>query len=564
MKRNHAAAARRLGGAASALLVALLVLSGCNQVYRGFARFQLVNHTPYNITFYAVARTKGLVENAENRLSAPLAPNSAADADVALPGKFWLRAVADVNGTPVEKIEGPVEILDGNVAWSWHMADGQIQAGTGPEDVYAATNLPAVVIDTNGGEIVDDPKILSAMHVAYDPEGGLNKPLGSPTDYVGPAGIELRGNSSQTFPEKSFGVETWDEASEGTDVELLGFPEEEDWVFYAPWMDRSLVRNVLGYSLWGQLGNYSPRTRYVDLYLNTTDEENPARAYQGVYVLTEKVKRDKNRVNIKKLDPEDIGEDKISGGYILEMKAPDQLDLGAKSIDIAGDFVLAIEEPSPEDIPAEQEAWITDYIADFEAALFGPDFANPETGYAAYIDVNNFVDFILFQDFLKNRDAFRSSMWFYKDRDKKLKLGPVWDLDIAFGYFSFNGFQNPEGWFLQSAKKDLPHSPWTDQLFKDPAFVAKYIARWKELRGTTYKLDNIYGVIDGAVDELATANVRNFVRWDTLGKTLLPDIRFLMFLGPHPKSWQGEIKYLKDWIGDRAAWMDAHIDELAE
>jgi hypothetical protein len=56
-------------------------------------------------------------------------------------------------------------------------------------------------------------------------------------------------------------------------------------------------------------------------------------------------------VNIKKLDPEDIEEDKISGGYILEMKGPDQLDLGAKSIDIAGDFVLAIEEPAPEDIP---------------------------------------------------------------------------------------------------------------------------------------------------------------------------------------------------------------------
>jgi len=541
-------------------VVSLLV--GCNQVHVGFARFQLINHTSHNLTYYGVAHTRAGVMRAENRLAGPLTPDSAADAEVHGPGSYWLRAVADVGGEEVERIVGPVKIFDGNRAWAWYESGDAIRDGLEPRDLYAVTDLPSVVINTNGAAIVDDPKIVSALHFADAPPGGLNWPGGEPADYVGAGGIEIRGNSSQTFPKKSFGFETWDEDGEGIDVALMGFPAEEDWVLYGPWMDRSLVRNTVAYGLWGELGYYAPRTRFVEVYLNTTNAAVVEETYQGVYVLTEKVKRDKNRVDIKKLDPEDLEESKISGGYILEMQAPDQLDPGGVSIDIAGEFILAVEEPKPEDIPREQLDWITKYINDFEAALFGADFANPETGYAAFIDVPSWIDYILFQDLTKNRDAFRSSVWFHKDRGGKLKLGPVWDLDIGFGYFSFNDFQRPEGWFLQGPKRDLAHSPWTDRLFQDPAFVERYIARWKELREAQFSTENLHGLIDGAAGELKTAHVRNFVRWESLGRTLLPDIRFLMFLGPHPHSWQGEVKYLRDWVAKRAAWMDANIDGL--
>lgn len=546
---------------ALALGLALLPL-GCNQIHVGFARFQLVNHTPHPITYFAVAHTEAGVKKAENLLAQPLLPNSAHDANVRGPGRYWLRAIANVDGELVERIEGPVGIFDGNKAWSWHQEGDTIRAGMGAGDIYAVSDLPVVVVNTNGAEVVDDPKVRATLHVADDPNSSLNWPLGEPSTYDGFAGIELRGNSSQTFDKKSFGLETWDEEDEGIDVELLGYPEEEDWVLYGPWMDRSLMRNTVGYGLWGDLGYYAPRTQYVELYLNTDNNPVVEETYHGVYVFTEKIKRDKNRVDIKKLDPEDIEEPKISGGYILEMLAPDQLDQGAVSFPVEGEFVLAIEEPSPEDIPQEQRDWITNYIGDFEAALFGDQFTDPEVGYAAYIDVANTIDYILFQDLLKNRDAFRSSVWMYKDRDQKLRFGPAWDLNIAFGYFSFQGFQSPEGWFLQGPKNDLPHSPWTDRLFQDPAFVERYIARWKQLRNGAFATDAIVAHLQDASADLKTAHVRNFVRWETLGKTLLPSIEFLMFLGPHPHSWQGEVEYLKDWIAKRTAWMDAHIDGL--
>lgn len=541
----------------------IATLTGCDQFYRGFARFQLVNQTSGEISYYGFASSQEALEDAPNLLTEPLGPDGVADANVPAPGNYWLRAVGEVNGQTIDRTVGPLNIVDGNKAWAWYEMDGQVFDGTDPIDIYALSNLPTIVIDTRGETIVDEPKIPSDMYIAYDPESLFNRPYGDPADYIGFAGIEIRGNSSQTFDKLSYGVETWDDEDDGIDVELLGFPEEEDWVFYGPWMDRSLMRNVVGYRLWASLGNYAPRTQFVEVYLNSDNHPVIEERYHGIYVLTERIKRDKQRVNIAKLDEDDIEPPAVTGGYILEMQAPDQLDPGTLSIDIEGNFILAIEEPDADDIADAQLEYITQYINDFEAALFGDNFTDPVTGYAAYIDVDNFIDYILFQDLSKNRDAFRSSIWMYKDREQKLKLGPVWDLNIAFGYFSFNGFQSHEGWILQQPKNDLPHSPWTDRLFQDPAFVQKYIARWKELRTTHFSDDALDALIDTAAAEIGSAHVRNFVRWDTLGKTLLPDIRFLMFLGPHPDSWQGEVEYLRSWIHDRAAWIDDNIDDLA-
>ncbi len=539
------------------LLVSILFLttsfSGCRQIHVGFARFQLINQTPYTITYYGVAATEAGVQNAPNRLAAPLGPSNVADADVKRPGHYWLRAIANVEGNPVERIAGPVEIFDGNRAWAWYVEDGAIRNGTEARDIYGAIDLPAVIIDTHGAGVPDEPKVPAAIRIT-SPDGLF--------DFEGNVGIEVRGNSSQTFDKLSYGLETWDTEGGDVDVTLLGLPGEEDWVLYGPWMDRSLVRNVVGYTLWESLGYYAPRTRFVELYLNTDNHPLIEETYHGVYVLTEKVKRDRNRVDIARLGPDDTAVPAITGGYLLEMKASDQLDQGQLSIPSAGAFVIAIEYPKAEDMLDVQRAWITTYLADFEAALFGEGFADPETGYGAYIDVDNFIDYILLQDFFKNRDAFRSSTWMYKERGKKLRMGPVWDLNIIFGYFSFNGFNRPDGWFLQHAKNDLPHSPWTDRLFEDPAFVARYIARWRELRANVLSTTTVHGIIDRASAELRTAHARNFMRWQTLGRTLIPDLRFLMFTGPHPDSWQGEVRMMKDWADDRAAWMDDHMDEL--
>ena len=87
-------------------------------------------------------------------------------------------------------------------------------------EILPENRLPQVSINTNGNTIVDEPKIEAQMTITVN---GVE-------DFNGKIGIEIRGSSSQMFPKKQFGLEIWDDANDGIDASLLGFPEEEDWV----------------------------------------------------------------------------------------------------------------------------------------------------------------------------------------------------------------------------------------------------------------------------------------------------------------------------------------------
>ena len=138
-------------------------------------------------------------------------------------------------------------------------------------------------INTNGQDIVDEPKIRSSINIIKNDS----------LIYSGIIGIEIRGESSQYFDKKSYGFETWDDNNEDIDVSLLGFPEEEDWILHGPFSDKSLIRNMLIYELSNSIGRYASRTEFVELSINSQ--------YKGLYIFMEKLKRDKNRINISKM-----------------------------------------------------------------------------------------------------------------------------------------------------------------------------------------------------------------------------------------------------------------------
>ena len=139
--------------------------------------------------------------------------------------------------------------------------------------INPADKLVQIAVNTNGGTIVDEPKINAKITI-------------SKTDVIsfeGNIGIEIRGASSQSFPKKSYGLETRDENNEDLNVSLLGFPEEEDWILYGPYSDKSLVRNMLIYNLSRDMDRYASRTEFVELTINNE--------YKGVYIFMEKLKR---------------------------------------------------------------------------------------------------------------------------------------------------------------------------------------------------------------------------------------------------------------------------------
>jgi spore coat protein CotH len=412
-----------------------------------------------------------------------------------------------------------------------------------PIDIQES-NLPVVKIDTGGQTIPDEPKISAKMQIIAGE--GVNNVGGAPNAYDGFIGIERRGTSSQFFAKKQYGLETWDEAGEDIDVELLGLPEESDWILSAPFTDKSLVRNNLVYETARAMGYYASRQVFVEVFLN--DE------YQGVYVLLEQVKRDKNRVDISSASDEDS-----SSGYLLELEC-NEPDADAvyftTPVMARGSYegtacYFIIEYPNDEDLTPERKEYITNYVNTLEQTLFSDTSSDPETGYRKLLDVDSFVDHILLNEVFKNPDYFFRSTFLYKDDGEPLALGPVWDFDIALGNNDFEPAGSPEGFFMDESQKY-----WPVRLFADPAFKAAYIARYRELRGTVLATDVLLRKIDDMVTTLGPSSNRNFKRWPILGTYIWPN----RFVG---NSYESEVSYLKTWLETRLNWLDNNIEQVA-
>ena len=177
--------------------------------------------------------------------------------------------------------------------------------------IFSSSNLPIVVINTLGQTIVDDPRIVCDMGIIDNGFGNINSVNDAFNDYNGKISIEYRGSSSQSFPKKAYALETQDSIGNNNNVSILGMPVENDWILYAPYSDKSLMRNFLTFDLGRKMGNYSPRTVYCELVVNGD--------YKGIYILMEKIKRDNDRVDIAKLDSDDLAGDSLTGGYIIKI-----------------------------------------------------------------------------------------------------------------------------------------------------------------------------------------------------------------------------------------------------
>ncbi|MBR9974399.1 MAG: CotH kinase family protein [Bacteroidetes bacterium] len=413
---------------------------------------------------------------------------------------------------------------------------------------FHSSNLPIVFIETGGQEILDEPKIPAIMGIIRG-SGERNAMGDSCTDYHGPIGIELRGNSSLVYDQKQYGLETWNDEGEEENTALMGFPKEHDWVLYAPAADKSLLRNVLVYHMVREMGRYASRTRFCELVIDSV--------YMGVYVFMEKIKRDKNRVVVSKLEPHMEHGEELTGGYIFSIDSGGKEgDLGwSGAEDSLGYFTYWHIYPTSKNITLLQRWHIQDHVVRFESVMRGPDVADPHRGYAQWIDVPSFVDYILVNEWANNVDGFVASMYFHKDRasvNRHIVAGPVWDFNIAFGNANYADGELTSGW--RSHYGRVPF--WWRRLLQDPTFTERLEHRWTELRQGVLSDDHVLHVIDSLAAHLDEAQQRHFERWDFLGVFLWPNA----FVG---ETWDEELDYLKSWTLARMAWMDEHIGSIA-
>ncbi len=426
-----------------------------------------------------------------------------------------------------------------------------------------SSNLPIVLIDTHGQEIPNEPKIPATMRIVDNGASQRNEITGPYNDYDGNIGIEIRGSSSTMFEKKSYGLEIWDENLNDTIASILGMPEEEDWVLHGPYSDKSLMRNVLTFKLGRDLGRYASKTRFVELVLNND--------YRGVYVFMEKIKRDRYRVDIADLSPEENTGDDLTGGYIIKLDKFDGSNTGggwASPYRPPGytkhdqRIYFQFDYPKSRNISPQQKAYIEDYVTAFEDALQKIPSNDVVDGYKSYIDLESFVDFAIINELSRNVDGYRLSTFLHKDKDSKdgkLYIGPIWDFNLAFGNADYYNGSDTEGWgwnfnFNPATNDDFWLIPfWWQRFQTDPEYMNLLKNRWQDLRSGPYSTERILSFIDSTASVLEESQTRNFQRFPILSQYVWPNA----YVGG---SYTNEIQYLKDWIVARLNWLDQAID----
>jgi hypothetical protein len=421
-----------------------------------------------------------------------------------------------------------------------------------PESEWKS-DLPVFVINTKNQVIADEPKIMAHLGIVQHNNGMPNNPFDEFNSYNGLIGIELRGSSSQIFPKRSYGIETWSTFKTSVSISVLDLPPENDWVLYGPYTDKTLIRNALAYSLFNGFQHYSPRTRFIELFI---DGE-----YKGLYLLTEKIKRSTNRVNITKLSEKDLYDMEVTGGYLLKL---DKKTGNSSSKGFYSNFLpsagsqypyFIYTSPSGDEILPEQEEYIQQQLNVFETALNSENYADPQKGYRPFIHINSFVDYFILNELSKNIDGYRLSTYIYKDRDDidtRFYAGPVWDYDLAFGNASYANASCTSGWQYTIDGEENPIPFWWVRFMSDEYFTGCLKCRWEELRKGILNTDSINHTIDQLVQQIGQAAERNFETYQILGSYIWPNAY-------NGNTYEEEIDHLKSWILDRSVFLDENM-----
>jgi len=424
---------------------------------------------------------------------------------------------------------------------------------------FSSSNLPIIIINANGQEVVDDPKITADMSIINNGAGQRNNVTDPANEYQGKIGIEYRGQTSQMFPMKSYGLELRDNAGNSINESLFGLPSESDWILYAPYNEKTLMHNFLAYTLSRELGRWASNCRYVELVVNGE--------YRGIYVFMEKIKKNDGRVNVAKIGKNDTSGDKLTGGYIFSIDKQADGWFSQYRAGVGGTAAVQFSYiyPKISNIVPQQQDYIKSYVDSFENALYGSNFQDTAEGWRKFADEPSFIDYFLVNEVSRNVDGYRLSSYFYKDKNsinRKIFAGPVWDYDLAFKNADYCKGSDITGWawqFNNVCATDYWQVPfWWDKFASDTLFQAKLLCRWKAMRQSVLSEQGLYRLIDSVANLTLEARQRHFEKWPVLGVYVWPNPQ------PIAATYEEEIAQLKNWLSSRLSWIDAHLTNVGK
>ena len=347
---------------------------------------------------------------------------------------------------------------------------------------------------------VEDDKM-----TVYNADGSVNMATTN-------CGVRLRGNSTQKLPKKPFAVKLTAKQP------ILGMPTHKRWCLLANWLDRSMIRNLVGFEAakattraWkaGSIDEgmiWNPSGKSVELVIDGR--------HVGNYLLCEQIKIGSKRLNIN--DPyEDLLADGKSSsfddcGYLVEFDVmQDETYKGVTSRGITWQL--------KDDVLDTYATQIGKKIQAIEDAIKIGNF----TEYSKLIDIPSFIDQWFVVELAMNREYTepRSLYSYYNGGNDKLHAGPVWDFDRGT-------FQNPTkakelgssrvksyDAFLSSSskvsksggyKENQQPCLWYPLLMDDPEFVTMVKARWAVM----------YPYLQGVVNSISEYAAENALSWE--------------------------------------------------
>lgn len=425
--------------------------------------------------------------------------------------KVYVGDIEQISGETVNDFSSPVTY--------------RVNSLDGEERIYVVTvcysDLPIVYVNTkNNAEITSKDDWVKNNLMVIGNTGGVYD-----VEYED-INIKGRGNSTWGFPKKPYALKLDKKA------EVLGMPKHKRWCLLANWADRTLMRNAVAFEVARNTESleWTPRGKFVEVVLNGK--------FLGNYYLCEQIKIDKNRVNIAEMESSDIGDSSITGGYLLELDTYYDEVNKFRSIygfDSEGNVGMPvnIKEPDEDVLMPVQFEYIKNYFCTVEGMLYAADFPTNKS-YKDYIDINTFVDWWFVYELTQNQEPNHpKSSYMYKDRNGKLKAGPVWDFDFAFFVPESSAF------FIKDAI-------WYNRLFLDPDFVTLVRQKWTRSKA---RFEAVADFIDQQAVYIKSSAVANGVQWP------------ITIQGPGDEymSFDDAVARLKSTYLRRIKWMDEAI-----
>ena len=384
-------------------------------------------------------------------------------------------------------------------------------------DVTKFTGLPIINLFTDGSVQIDSKEDYVEGDISLDGRRDFES--------LSDLSMKIRGRGNSTWfihPKKPFQMKLSEKSA------FLGMPEDKKWLFLAEYSDKTMLRNTMAFEL-GYMSNldWTPAGEFAEVYLNGE--------YNGTYNITQKVEASSNRVALG------------DTGYLLELDQLDRIDPDDVYFEstVTEKFIINIKEPEL-NYGSEEFRYIENLIAEFEGALFGANFQDENAGYKKYINLESFIDWYLISEITKNVDSrWYSSIYLNVMPGEKIKMGPLWDFDLAFGNTDYADTQYYEGWWVR-------FNPWYERLFQDPAFTQMVKDRFIYFKDNE---DLIIQKIDEYAEKLKWAQAENNNKWQTIGT----------YVWPNPviyDTYQEEVDHLKNWYLARMEWLEEAFNDL--